>query len=121
MREADRGTNTRRDHVEPGRAVFLGGRASRRFLRGETPVRKQLVDGVYRLDEGALLDDFFYFLDQLGVMRMLSGVHGTAWESSSKMSRPISASTSRSCPSMDSQHGANWYVGTSRNSLTPNC
>jgi hypothetical protein len=23
--------------------------------------RKQLVDGVYRLDEGALLDDFFHF------------------------------------------------------------
>jgi len=22
--------------------------------------RKQVVDGVYRLDEGALLDDFFY-------------------------------------------------------------
>jgi hypothetical protein len=24
--------------------------------------RKQVVDGVYQLDEGALLDDFFYFL-----------------------------------------------------------
>ncbi len=24
--------------------------------------RKQVVDGVYRLDEGALLDDFFSFL-----------------------------------------------------------
>jgi hypothetical protein len=24
--------------------------------------RKPLVDGVYRLDEGALLDDFFHFL-----------------------------------------------------------
>jgi hypothetical protein len=29
--------------------------------------RKQEVDGVYQLDEGALLDDFFYFLDGLGV------------------------------------------------------
>jgi Transposase DDE domain len=40
--------------------------------------RKQLVDGVYRLDEGALLDDFFHFLDQVGVMGLLSEVHGTA-------------------------------------------
>ena len=30
--------------------------------------RKQVVDGVYRLDEGALLDDFFHFLQALGVM-----------------------------------------------------
>ena len=30
--------------------------------------RKQVVDGVYRLDEGALLDDFFCFLHQLGVV-----------------------------------------------------
>ena len=33
--------------------------------------RKQVVDGVYRLDEGALLDDFFHFLQELGVMAML--------------------------------------------------
>ena len=32
--------------------------------------RKQVVDGVYRLDEGALLDDFFYFLQELGVRRL---------------------------------------------------
>jgi hypothetical protein len=24
--------------------------------------RKQVIDGVYRLDEGALLDEFFHFL-----------------------------------------------------------
>ena len=30
--------------------------------------RKQVVDGVYRLDAGALLDDFFYFLQELGVV-----------------------------------------------------
>jgi hypothetical protein len=30
--------------------------------------RKQVVDGVYQLDEGALLDDFFYFLHELGVV-----------------------------------------------------
>src|SRR5512132_4602397 len=40
--------------------------------------RKQMVDGVYRLDEGALLDDFFYFLHQLGVVELLDDVQGTA-------------------------------------------
>ncbi len=40
--------------------------------------RKQEVDGVYRLDEGAVLDDFFHFLDQIGVMALLAEVHGTA-------------------------------------------
>jgi hypothetical protein len=38
--------------------------------------RKQVVDGVYRLDEGALLDDFFHFLQELGVMAMLQETHG---------------------------------------------
>jgi Transposase DDE domain len=40
--------------------------------------RKQEVDGVYQLDEGALLDDFFYFLDGLGVGDGLGDVQGTA-------------------------------------------
>jgi hypothetical protein len=40
--------------------------------------RKQVVDGVYRLDEGALLDDFFTFLHQLGVVELLDEVQGTA-------------------------------------------
>jgi Transposase DDE domain len=40
--------------------------------------RKQVVDGVYRLDDGALLDDFFYFLHQLGVVDLLGDVPGTA-------------------------------------------
>ena len=40
--------------------------------------RKQEVDGVYRLDEGAVLDDFFHFLDQIGVMALLAEAHGTA-------------------------------------------
>jgi hypothetical protein len=42
--------------------------------------RKPLVDGVYRLDEGAVLDDFFHFLDAIGVMGLLSDVHGTAMQ-----------------------------------------
>jgi hypothetical protein len=40
--------------------------------------RKQLVDGVYRLDEGTLLDDFFHFLQAIEVMALLEQVHGTA-------------------------------------------
>jgi Transposase DDE domain len=40
--------------------------------------RKQVVDGVYRLDEGALLDDFFHFLQARGVMALLEQVQGTA-------------------------------------------
>jgi hypothetical protein len=40
--------------------------------------RKQEVDGGYRLDEGAVLDDFFHFLDQIGVMALLTEIHGTA-------------------------------------------
>src|SRR5919108_5044004 len=40
--------------------------------------RKQVVDGVYRLDEGALLDDFFHFLQVLGVVDVMEHVQGTA-------------------------------------------
>jgi hypothetical protein len=39
--------------------------------------RKHLVDGVYRLDEGALLDDFFHFLQAIEVMPLLEQVDGT--------------------------------------------
>lgn len=38
--------------------------------------RKQVVDGVYRRDEGALLDDFCHFLQERGVMAMLQETHG---------------------------------------------
>jgi hypothetical protein len=40
--------------------------------------RKQVVDGVYQLDEGAVLDDFFHFLRQLGVLALMEGVQGKA-------------------------------------------
>jgi Transposase DDE domain len=40
--------------------------------------RKQVVDGVYRLDEGAVLDDFLHFLQAIGVMALLEQVHGAA-------------------------------------------
>jgi len=38
--------------------------------------RKQEVDGVYRLDEGAVLGDFFYFLQAIGMMALLEEGHG---------------------------------------------
>jgi hypothetical protein len=40
--------------------------------------RTQVVDGVYRLDEGALLDDCCHFLQATEVMAKLEQVHGTA-------------------------------------------
>jgi hypothetical protein len=40
--------------------------------------RQQEVNGVYRLDEGAVLDDFFHFLQARGVLALLEEVHGTA-------------------------------------------
>jgi hypothetical protein len=40
--------------------------------------RQQEVDGVYRLDAGAVLDAFFPLLNDGGVMALLSDVHGTA-------------------------------------------
>jgi hypothetical protein len=40
--------------------------------------RKQVVDGVYRLDAGARLDDFIHCLEKVGVMALLADVDGTA-------------------------------------------
>jgi Transposase DDE domain len=40
--------------------------------------RKQEIDGVYRLDEGAVLDDFFHFLQAVGVMALLEQSQGAA-------------------------------------------
>jgi hypothetical protein len=40
--------------------------------------RQQVIDGVYRLDEGALLNDFFDCLQQLGVVDWLGDVQGPA-------------------------------------------
>jgi hypothetical protein len=40
--------------------------------------RKPLVDGVSRLDEGAVLDDFFHFLPAIGVMVRWEEAHGAA-------------------------------------------
>jgi hypothetical protein len=37
-----------------------------------------VVDGVYRLDEGALLDDFCQFLRELVVLELMEAVQGTA-------------------------------------------
>ena len=40
--------------------------------------RKQVVDGVYQLDEGAWLEAFFYFLRELGVGDWLGDIQGPA-------------------------------------------
>jgi hypothetical protein len=68
------------DEITPNLAERLCWQVAR---RDDTRVarrlyRKQLVDGVYRLDEGALLDDFFHFLQAVEVMALLEQVHGTA-------------------------------------------
>ena len=39
---------------------------------------KQVADGVYQLDEGALLDDLFSFLQELGVGDWRGDIQGTA-------------------------------------------
>jgi hypothetical protein len=40
--------------------------------------RQQVVDGVNRLDEGAVLDDFLYFLQELRVVNWLGDIEDTA-------------------------------------------
>jgi hypothetical protein len=40
--------------------------------------RKQEIDGVYRLDAGAVLDDCFPFLQAIGVMALLEQSQGAA-------------------------------------------
>jgi hypothetical protein len=40
--------------------------------------RKPVIDGVYRLDDGARLDDCFSFLHELGVIELLGDVQGRA-------------------------------------------
>jgi hypothetical protein len=40
--------------------------------------RKQLVEGVYRLDEGAALDDCFHFLQARSVTALLEQMHAAA-------------------------------------------
>jgi hypothetical protein len=40
--------------------------------------RKQVIDGVYRLDEGALRDEFVHFLPELGVLELIAQVRGPA-------------------------------------------
>jgi hypothetical protein len=40
--------------------------------------RKQVVDGVYRLNAGAVLDDVFHVLQACGVMALLEQLRGAA-------------------------------------------
>jgi hypothetical protein len=67
-----------REAIGPNLAERVGWEGAR---RDDTRVarrlyRTQLIAGIYRLDEGALLDDFFRFLQALGVMDWLAQVHG---------------------------------------------
>jgi hypothetical protein len=38
---------------------------------------KRMVDWVYQSDEGASLDDFFYFVQELGMVDLMGPVQGT--------------------------------------------
>ena len=69
-----------RDEIDQNLAERLCWQAARRddSRVARRLYRKQVVDGVYQLDEGALLDDFFYFLHELGVVDWLNDVHRTA-------------------------------------------
>jgi hypothetical protein len=69
-----------RDELTQNLAERLCGQVAR---RDDTRVarrlyRKQLVDGVSRLDEGAMLDDFLHCLQAVGVMALLEQAHGAA-------------------------------------------
>jgi hypothetical protein len=71
--------NQTREDVAQNLAERLGWQAARRddSRVARRLYRRPVVDGVYRLDEGALLDDFFYCLPQLGVVDWLSAVRST--------------------------------------------
>lgn len=40
--------------------------------------QKRVVDGVYQMDKGALLDDCFHFMRELGGVNLMARVQGTA-------------------------------------------
>jgi hypothetical protein len=69
-----------RDEIDQNLAERLCWQAARRddARVARRLYRKQVVDGVYQLDQGALLDDFFYFLQQLGVVDWLHDIRSTA-------------------------------------------
>jgi hypothetical protein len=69
-----------RDEIDQNLAERLCWQAARRddSRVARRLYRKQVVDGVYQLDQGALLDDFFYFLHELGVVDWLNDVRSTA-------------------------------------------
>jgi hypothetical protein len=71
--------NQTREDVTQHLAERLCGQAVRRdSSRGARRLyRRQVVDGVYRLDEGALWDDFCSVLQQLGVVDWLSDGRST--------------------------------------------
>jgi hypothetical protein len=69
-----------RDEITQNLAERLGWEVARRDATRSARrlYRKQVVDGVYRLDEGAMWDDFCHFLQAIGVMELLEKTHGAA-------------------------------------------
>ena len=69
-----------REEITPNLAERLCGEVARRedSRVARRLYRKQVVDSVYRLDAGAVLDDFFHFLQAIGVMGLLEEAHGAA-------------------------------------------
>jgi hypothetical protein len=71
-----------RETIEPHLAERVCWQAARRedSRVARRLYQKQVVDGVYRLDEGALLDDCFHFMCELGGVDLMKRVQGTAMQ-----------------------------------------
>jgi len=69
---------------------------------------KKVVDGIYRLDEGALLDDFFYCLQERGVPDWLVNVQGTAGQRETMPFVPDILRSSANPSIYDGQLGPFW-------------
>jgi hypothetical protein len=69
---------------------------------------KQVVDGIYRLDKGALLDDFFYCLQEPGMPEWLVNVQGTAGQRETVPFVPYILRSSANPSIYDGQLGPFW-------------
>src|SRR5882724_4302206 len=70
--------------------------------------RKHVVDGVYRLDAGAVLEDFFHCLQAFGVMAWLEQLRGAAMD---RVLRPVVQDVLR--------YGVKTLVGLERSHALP--
>lgn len=69
-------TDERHENVAERRCWAVARRDDTRVAR--RLYRKQVVEGVYRLDEGAVVDDCFHFLQGIGAIALLAQGHGAA-------------------------------------------